>query len=83
VPGVGPKTVQKLLSIFGSIERVRAASEGDISKAIGPAAAKRLLDYLNSSHAPLVQIGPAAPDKSGEGSAPTLSLLANEPEHVG
>lgn len=63
VSGIGPKTVQKLLTVFGSLERVRSASEGEISKAIGPAAAKRLLDYLNVNRGnggvPLMQISPA------------------------
>jgi excinuclease ABC subunit C len=42
VPGIGERTMQKLLREFGSSERVRAASEAELSKRVGPAAARRL-----------------------------------------
>jgi excinuclease ABC subunit C len=42
VPGIGERTMQKLLREFGSSERVRAASESELSKSVGPAAARRL-----------------------------------------
>jgi excinuclease ABC subunit C len=42
VPGIGERTMQKLLREFGSSERVRAASEAELSKSVGPAAARRL-----------------------------------------
>jgi len=46
-PGVGPKTVRKLLQRFGSLERVRQASEEDLAAAIGVAAARRLTEFLH------------------------------------
>jgi excinuclease ABC subunit C len=45
IRGVGERTVQKLLRHFGSSERVRAASEEELAKMAGPAAAKRIRDY--------------------------------------
>ena len=42
IPGVGEKTVQKLLKQFGSTELVRAASEDDLAKAVGRAAARKV-----------------------------------------
>ncbi len=42
IPGIGEKTAVKLLREFGSLERVRAASEDDLSAVIGRAAARRL-----------------------------------------
>ena len=42
IPGVGEKTVQKLLKIFGSSELVRAATEEELAKAVGPAAARKV-----------------------------------------
>ncbi len=42
VEGVGPKTVQKLLREFGSAERVKAAPDEELTKAVGPAAARRI-----------------------------------------
>jgi excinuclease ABC subunit C len=44
-PGIGPKTVRKLLERFGSSERVRQASEDELAKLIGPAAARRLIGF--------------------------------------
>jgi len=40
--GIGPKTVEKLLREFGSAERVRGASDKDLAKVVGLAAARRL-----------------------------------------
>jgi excinuclease ABC subunit C len=44
-PGIGPKTVRKLLEHFGSAERVRLAPEEELAKVVGPAAARRLLEF--------------------------------------
>ena len=46
-PGVGPKTVRKLLQRFGSLERVRQASEEELAAAIGAAVARRLTEFLH------------------------------------
>jgi excinuclease ABC subunit C len=60
VRGVGPKTVEKLLRVFGSLERVRSASDADLAKAVGAKAAKRVRDHfggdLTIDSLPLVQI---------------------------
>jgi excinuclease ABC subunit C len=42
IPGVGERTVQKLLKNFGSLEMVRQTSEEALAKVIGPAAARRV-----------------------------------------
>jgi excinuclease ABC subunit C len=42
IPGVGAKTVQKLLKEFGSSELVRGASEDRLAAAVGRAAARRV-----------------------------------------
>jgi excinuclease ABC subunit C len=42
IPGVGKKTVQKLLKEFGSSELVRAASEDQLAAVVGRAAARRI-----------------------------------------
>jgi excinuclease ABC subunit C len=47
VEGIGSKTIAKLLREFGSLERVREASTEELSKVIGPAAARRLREYYN------------------------------------
>jgi excinuclease ABC subunit C len=49
IPGIGERTAVKLLRHFGSLERVREASEDELSAIAGRAAAKRLGAAL---HAP-------------------------------
>ncbi len=58
VPGVGPKTVEKLLRTFGSLERVRQTSKEELGKVVGAAAANKLLAYFNTdlTRSPFVQI---------------------------
>ena len=58
VPGVGPKTVEKLLRTFGSLERVRQTSRHELTKVVGAAAANKLIAYFNNDHtrSPFVQI---------------------------
>lgn len=48
IAGVGEKTVQKLLKQFGSSELVRAASEEDLAKAVGRAAARKVRAHYGS-----------------------------------
>ncbi len=45
VEGVGAKTVARLLRTFGSAELVRQASLEELSKVVGPAAARRVVGY--------------------------------------
>lgn len=47
--GVGSKTVTKLLREFGSSERVRSATEQEIAKVVGKAAAKRVRAYYDEA----------------------------------
>ncbi len=42
IPGIGARTMQKLLREFGSSERVRGASEEELTKVAGPAVARKL-----------------------------------------
>ena len=42
IPGVGEKTVQKLLKTFGSLEMVRQTPEAALARVIGPVAARRV-----------------------------------------
>jgi excinuclease ABC subunit C len=48
IPGIGPKTVRKLLRQIGSAKRVREATEEQLAEVVGPAAARRVrLHFLN------------------------------------
>jgi excinuclease ABC subunit C len=45
IPGIGPKTVRKLLKHFGSAERVRQATESELMMLVGRAVTRRLLEF--------------------------------------
>ena len=51
IPGVGEKTVRKLLSTFGSVKRVKQASEKDLADVVGPAAAKKIVAHYEEQEA--------------------------------
>ncbi len=55
VPGIGKQSVNKLLKTFGSVERVRQASDPELTATIGPAAARRIRAWVLGQGA-LVQI---------------------------
>src|SRR3954452_25410775 len=78
VPGVGAKTVEKLLRTFGSLDRVRQASEVDLAAAVGKSAAIKLRAYFaaDKTQSPLVQIATALPPESQAAEEPVS-------EHVG
>jgi excinuclease ABC subunit C len=73
VKGIGPKTVEKLLRQFGSLERIRDANDDDLAAAVGYTAANRVRQHLGSRNQPpaLIQI-----DSS-------LSVEKPEAEHIG
>jgi excinuclease ABC subunit C len=62
VPGIGPKTVEKLLRTLGSLERVRQSPEEELAKIVGTTAAARLRKHLAEviGGSPLIQISVAA-----------------------
>ncbi len=47
IPGIGPKTAQRLFAVFGSIEAIREATLTELIQAIGTAKAKRLWEYFH------------------------------------
>jgi excinuclease ABC subunit C len=73
IKGIGPKTVEKLLRQFGSLERVRLASEAELTAAVGAVAARRVKSHLGASleSIPLVQI------------STSLALEKAESQHIG
>jgi excinuclease ABC subunit C len=48
IAGVGPAKRRKLLARFGSVRGVRAASEGELQAAVGPATALRIRQHFSS-----------------------------------
>jgi len=60
IPGVGEKTVAKLLRQFGSLERVRQATETEIAQAVGRSVARRVVAGLAQTiSAPVIASAPA------------------------
>lgn len=51
IPGIGPKTAQKLLTHFGSVERVRNASDEDLVRVAGRATALKLREIWGGESA--------------------------------
>ncbi len=49
IPGIGEKTVMKLLRHFGSLERVREAPEEELAQVAGRAAARKLKEFKSST----------------------------------
>lgn len=56
IPGIGTRTMQKLLREFGSSERVRGASEEDLAKIAGPAVARKLRAFYGEKRPVLPQV---------------------------
>ncbi|MEK7404309.1 MAG: excinuclease ABC subunit UvrC [Acidobacteriota bacterium] len=52
VPGLGPKTIQKLLRHFGSAEGVRLATERELAAVAGRALARKLKEFYRTATAP-------------------------------
>ena len=63
VPGIGNKTVEKLLRTFGSLERVRQASRAELVRVVGAAAANKLEAHFqaDATRSPLAHIGAERP----------------------
>lgn len=48
IPGIGPKTKEKLLKDFKSVTRIKSAEQQELEKSIGLAAAKKILSWRGS-----------------------------------
>ncbi len=49
IPGIGDKTVRKLLRHFGSVKRVKAADIETLSGVVGPSAAKKVRAFYDTT----------------------------------
>ncbi len=63
IPGIGPKTVEKLLKTYGSLERVRQAPEEELLRTVGKTVAAKLRTHFagDLTRSPMVQIASAPP----------------------
>lgn len=48
IPGIGPKTKEKLLKDFKSVTRIKSADQQELEKSIGLAAAKKIISWRGS-----------------------------------
>jgi excinuclease ABC subunit C len=48
IPGIGAKTARKLLTRFGSLDRLRAASADELAAVVSRLIAQRLVDYFRA-----------------------------------
>ncbi|HEX8386546.1 MAG TPA: excinuclease ABC subunit UvrC [Rubricoccaceae bacterium] len=48
VPGVGAKTVQKLLTVVGSSKAVKEATEAELAAVVGPSAARKVRAFFDA-----------------------------------
>jgi excinuclease ABC subunit C len=49
IPGIGAKTARELIKTFGSVKRVKVASEADLAAVIGSARARQVLGYFRGN----------------------------------
>jgi excinuclease ABC subunit C len=61
ISGVGKKTVLKLLKEFGSLERVRAATESELAMVVGRAAARRVISHYLPGQETMSETVPETP----------------------
>jgi excinuclease UvrABC nuclease subunit len=47
ISGLGPKSVEKLLIKFKSVEHMKTVSFADLSQIVGKARAVKVVDFLN------------------------------------
>ncbi len=52
IPGIGEKRKRELIRRFGSVRRIREASEEEVAAVVGRAAARRVLEYLRTHELP-------------------------------
>ncbi len=82
VKGVGPRTVEKLLRRFGSLERIKIASDEELIQAVGIPAARRVREHIGTSlqSIPLVQIDSSLTLEKSEPLILNESLSETAPE---
>lgn len=52
VPGIGEKRKRELIRHFGSVRRLREATEDEVAAVVGRSAARRVLEYLRTHELP-------------------------------
>jgi excinuclease ABC subunit C len=70
IPGIGPTRARALLTRFGSLSGLAAADPAEVEKAVGPATARAVREYLDAgrSEEPVAALAPLG-EGDGTGSA--------------
>lgn len=50
IPGIGKKSIEKLIQHFGSLKKIQKAEPEEIQKIIGPAMSKKLVKYFTENN---------------------------------
>tara|TARA_B100001115_G_scaffold184655_1_gene188067 strand:+ start:304 stop:2028 length:1725 start_codon:yes stop_codon:yes gene_type:complete len=49
IPGIGPKSIEKLIACFGAVNKIKLASKNELEKIVGDAKSNKILKYYSNS----------------------------------
>ena len=49
IPGIGPKSVKKLIACFGTVNKIKLASKNELEKIVGDAKSNKILKYYSNA----------------------------------
>ncbi len=70
IEGVGAKTARKLLTAFGSVKRVEAATEDALAEVVGPSVASKVHGYFRTQEGKATPDAPAVAAEAAAGPPP-------------
>ena len=73
IHGIGPKTARELLGHFGSVSKVKDASEEELSHVVGPSKAEAVRAYFDPASTDPASTDPASTEAAGTETAETES----------
>jgi len=75
IPGVGPKTIQKIFEKFGSVRGVQAATLDDLQDVLGPSTGRSVYQYFSDRR----EAAPATDEIASSELLPVLNSAAADP----
>ena len=49
IPGIGPKSIEKLIACFGTMNKIKLASKNELEKIVGDAKSNKILKYYSKT----------------------------------
>ena len=49
ISGIGPKSIKKLITYFGSVNNIKLASKNELEKIVGTTKSKKILEYYSNT----------------------------------